>query len=209
MAGLEDVAGEVQQGLWSAQGIGPLAQSANPTAPARSNVAFLGVSGNGDGALAATGVCASVMIPVVPGDVISTVNLPIGATAGATLTHGFAALYSGIATPALLAQSTDIGTTAAITHEAIYPMALASPVQITEAIAPGGFIYASVMFAQSAGTIPTVVGVTLLATAAAYQWFTGGPLFYAATHGSSLTTTAPSTIASPAVKAFAPHVVLS
>ena len=76
-------------------------------------------------------------------------------------------------------------------------------------MSPGGFIYASVSFSQSSGTIPTVVGTTLLATGAQYQWFTSGPLFYCATHGSAVGGTAPATIASPAVKAAVPYVVLT
>lgn len=204
-----DSAQQMMAAVWQQAFLGQVSQSGNLDVPARSNLQYLGYSGNSDGAFAATGIAAAVAIPVVQGDVISTINVPVGATAGATITHGFAALYSGIATPALLKQSTDIGTTAAITAEVLYPFALTAPVTITQANAPNGFVYASVAFAQAAGTIPTVVGVTLLNSAAAYQWFATGPLFLAATHGSGLSTTAPATIASPSAKAFAPYVVLT
>jgi hypothetical protein len=150
----------------------------------RTNARWLGISGVSDGALAATGVACAVPVPVEVGDIISKVSLLVGATAEATGTHAFAALYSGIATPALLGQSVDN----------------------TSANAPNGFVYASIMVAG--GTIPTAASVAV-PTAVGYQWFSSGPLFLSATHGSGLTATAPATIASPAAKAVAPLVFLT
>ncbi|MGP0053660.1 MAG: hypothetical protein ACLPZR_33130 [Solirubrobacteraceae bacterium] len=206
---LADNSEQLLANLWAETFLGNVAQVANPGVPARSNIRFLGVSAQADQALATTGVCLATPIPVVEGDVITNVNVPIGATAGATLTHGFAAIYSGIGVPALLGQSTDIGATAAIVHEKVYPFALATPIQVTPANAPNGFVYASISFSQSAGTIPTAVGAVLLATAAHYQWFATGPLFFSATHGSAVGGTAPATIASPAVVATCPFVILT
>ena len=60
-----------------------------------------------------------------------------------------------------------------------------------------------------ATSTPTLASATV-ATAVAYQWYTNAPLKMGAlTHGSSLTTTAPATIASPTAQAVTPIVVLS
>lgn len=202
---IADPAMQMRASLWSDPFLGGLAQSGNSGAPARTNGVYIGFGGLTDGALAATGVCAGVAIPVVPGDVISAINLPIGATAGATMTHQFAALYSGIATPARLAQSTDT-TSAAIAASATAVWTLATPVTITSTNAPNGFVYASIGI--TASTIPTAaVGGT--ATGINYQWFSSAPLFWSFTHGSAVGATAPATIASAAAKAVAPIVILT
>ena len=172
----------------------------------RSNLEWFGLANPTDGALAATGVGCAVPIPVENGDVITKVTILAGATAEATGTHAFAALYSGIATPALLAQSADVIGAAAIAASAAYTFTLSSAVQITPANAPNGFIYASI--AVTAGTVPTAAVVST-PTAIGYQWFANGPLFLAATHGSGLNGTAATTIASPSAKAVAPLVFLS
>jgi hypothetical protein len=149
--------------------------------------------------------CA-VAIPVEVGDTFTKISILAGATAEATGTHAISALYSGIATPALLAQSTDVTGAAAVAASAKYTFTLASAVTVTAANAPGGFIYASIAFA--AGTVPTALTFSI-PTAVGYQWYSNGPLFLSATHGSSLTATMPATIASPAAKAVAPAVFLS
>ena len=174
--------------------------------PARSNAYALGLSGDNDGALAATGVCNAVAVPVEVGDTISKISIFAGATAEATGTHAFAALYSGIAVPVLLAQSADNVGAAAIAASARFDFLLATPVVITSAIAPNGFVYASV--AVTAGTVPTAASVNT-PTAVSYQWYATAPLFFSATHGSAVGGVAPATIASPAAKATTPIVVLA
>lgn len=174
--------------------------------PARSNLEYPIMGNPTDGALAATGVSFSVPIPVEIGDVITKVSILVGGQAEATGTHQFAALYSGIATPALLAQSADNVTAAAAGASARFDSTLASAVTVTAANAPGGFIYASVCF--TAGTVPTAL-VCSIPTAVGYQWFTGGPLFLSATHGSAQGATAAATIATPSAKAVAPIVFLT
>lgn len=172
----------------------------------RSNLEWFGLANPTDGALAATGVGCAVPIPVEVGDLISKISILAGATAEATGTHAIAALYSGIATPALLAQSADNTGAAAVAASARFDFTLQSAVAITPAIAPNGFIYASIAIA--AGTIPTAAVVSI-PTAIGYQWFSNGPLFLSATHGSSIGATAPATIASPSAKAVAPLVFLT
>jgi hypothetical protein len=172
----------------------------------RSNMEWFGLANPTDGALAATGVGCAVPIPVENGDVISKITILAGATAEATGTHAFAALYSGLATPALLAQSADNTGAAAVAASAAFTFTLATPQTITATNAPNGFVYASI--AVTATTVPTAAVVSI-PTAVGYQWFTNGPLFLAATHGSALAGTAATTIASPAAKAVAPLVFLS
>lgn len=171
----------------------------------RSNMELFGIGNVTDGALAATGVAAAVAVPVQVGDVVSKISILAGATAEATGTHTFAALYSGVATPALMAQSTDNTTAAAVAASARFDYTLATAQTITPALAPNGFVYASIVV--TATTVPTAASVSV-PTAVGYQWFATGPLFLAATHGSGLTTTAPATIATPSAKAVAPIVFL-
>lgn len=187
--------------------VGLTSNATQPNLPPRSNAEFQCLSGGWtDGALAATGIGCAVAVPVEVGDPLSKVSLLVGATAEATGTHAFAALYSGVATPALLAQSVDNTGAAALAASARFDFTLASTVYVTQAMAPGGFLYASV--AITAGTVPTAA-VSAIPTAIGYQWFTAGPLFIAATHGSALGATAPATIASPSAKAVAPIVFLT
>ena len=186
--------------------LGNAANATQSNIAARSNAEVVGLNALTDGAALTTQVATAVAIPVEVGDVITKVTVFVGATAAGTPTNQFAALYSGIATPALLAQSTD-GTTGAIAASGAFTFTLASPVLITAANAPQGFIYASVMV--KATSTPTLASATV-ATAVAYQWYANAPLKMGAlTHGSSLTTTAPATIASPAAQAVTPIVVLS
>jgi hypothetical protein len=174
--------------------------------PARSNLEYFGLGNPTDGALAGTGVACAVPIPIDVGQIVTKISIFAGATAEATGTHLFAALYSGIAVPALLGQSTDNTGAAAVAASARFDFTLASAVVITPAMAPNGFVYASIVVV--AGTVPTALTVSV-PTAVGYQWYTTAPLFLSATHGSALTTTAPATIATPAAKAVAPIVVLS
>lgn len=186
--------------------LGQTTNVAANTTPARSNAEYLSLGTLTDSALAATGVGCFVPIPVDVGTTISKVSVFVGATAEATGTHAFAAIYSGIATPALLAQSADNTGAAALAASARFDFTLQTAQTITAAQAPNGFIYAGV--AITATTIPTVASVAV-PTAVGYQFYSTGPLFLAATAGSSLAGTAAATIASPAARTPAPIVVLT
>lgn len=186
--------------------VGLTANATQGNIAVRSNAEWPALGNWTDGALAATGVGAAVAVPVEVGDTFTKVSLLVGAAAEGTGTHAFVALYSGIAVPALLAQSTDLtGATAVGPVNARFDFTLASAVTVTQANAPGGFIYASI--AVTATTVPTVATASI-PTAIGYQWYTAGPLFLAATHGSALNATAAATIASPAAKAVAPIMFL-
>ncbi len=177
----------------------------NSTAPARSNLEYLGLSTLTDGVSAATGVCWSVAVPVDIGEVYSKVTVLVGATAASTPTHSFAACYSGIATPALLAQSAD-ALTGAIAASAAYTVTLATAQLATAANAPYGFWYVS---GSQTATAASTLAAIATPTAVGYAWTTNGPLFFSATHGSAVAGTAPATIATPAAKAVAPIVILT
>lgn len=174
--------------------------------PARSNAEYLGFGGWTDGALAATGVLAAVAIPVDWGQQFTKVSIFVGATGEGTGSHAFAALYSGIAVPALLAQSADTTGATAIAASARFDFTLASTVLASPTNAPNGFLYAGV--AITATQVPTAAVVST-PTAVGYQLSTNAPLFFSATAGSALGATAAATIASPTAKAVAPIVVLS
>ncbi len=194
--------------LWLDPFMGQLAQVLNPGVPARSNLQYLGISGHTDGALAATGVGCVVPVPVVNGDYISQVSVPIGATAGATMTHQFAALYGSQTAPASavpLAQSTDT-TSAAIAATKLATWTLATPVLVTPTNAPNGYLFAQI--AITATTVPTALVVTV-PTATAYAWLPGMPPFFAATAGSALAGTAANPLGTCTAKAAVPYVILS
>jgi hypothetical protein len=188
-----------------------LKNATNASVPARSNLEYLGMSTLTDGALAGSGILAAVPIPVDPGTVVSNITIVVGATAASTPTHSFAAIYSGIATPALIAQSAD-GTTAAIAASGVFNFTI-TPTVITAAQAPNGYIWAGVSI--TASTVPTAAAIST-PTAVGYQWFTGSttpkgssPVGLSVTAGSALNGTAAATIASPSAKAVAPIIILS
>ena len=171
----------------------------------RTNATVLGMQALTDGAALTTQVCTAVPVPVEVGDVITKVSVFVGATAAGTPTNSWAAVYSGVAVPALLNQSTD-GATAVIAASGRFDFTIPATM-VTAANAPQGFWYASVMV--KATSVPTLAAVTI-AAAVAYQWYTTAPLkMGAVTHGSALTATAPATIATPTAQAVTPIVVLS
>ncbi|MBL1100142.1 hypothetical protein [Streptomyces coffeae] len=151
-------------------------------------------TGLDDAATAASGVMCSVAIYLQDGDLITNLTFTSGGTAGATLSNQFAALYNGAG--ALLAQSAD-KTSEAWAADTAKTFALATAQRITKS----GIYYAAL--SVTASTVPTLVG-----SVGAKPFLTGeGNL--AQTSGSSLTGTAPATIANPAFKRHVPLVIAS
>ncbi|MFF3310485.1 hypothetical protein [Streptomyces sp. NPDC002952] len=141
---------------------------------------------------AASGVMCSVALYLQDGDTISNLTFISAGTAAATPTNYFVALYNGAGT--LLAQSAD-QLTAAWAADTAKTIPLATAQKITKS----GIYYAALSIAAS--TVPTLVG-----TIGAKPVLTGeGNL--AQTSGSSLTGTAPATIATPAFKRAVPLVI--
>ncbi|MDX3637681.1 hypothetical protein PV728_47425 [Streptomyces europaeiscabiei] len=143
-----------------------------------------------------TQVMTSVPIYLYAGDVITNVSFRSGATAADTPTNYFFALYSKAATPALLAQTAD-QTTTAWAANTTKTLALATVQTITES----GIYWVGIMVKATA--VPTLLG-TVAAPAVAT-----GERNLSQSSGSSLTTTAPATIATPTAKQFVPYVVLT
>jgi hypothetical protein len=186
--------------------LGGLSNAAQANIPARSNAEWFGTATMTDGALAATGIGCFVPVPVDIGTEISKISILVGATAGATMTHQFAALYAGTgAEPALIGQSTDT-TSAAIAEKTLAGWTLTKPALITAANAPQGFVYAEVCI--TASTVPTAASIGTPA-GVNYKWTTNGPLFLSFTAGSALGATAAATTGSPTAKVVAPIIVLT
>lgn len=174
----------------------------------RSNVEMLvGLNGLADTAAALTsGDLTVIALPVESGDQLSKVTVRVGATAAATPTHQFAAIYNSAG--ALIAQSTD-GTNAAIAASAEYTFTLASTVLIitgTGGNAPNGFVY--VALSVTAGTVPSLATVSI-AAAVDYQWGTNGPAQLCGVGGSAVAGTAPATLPTLTAQAAVPLVYVS
>lgn len=192
--------------MWEGLITGQVAQLLNPKLPVRSNIFELGAT-LADTSVAATGVGAVVPVRVVPGDKISQVRVPIGATAAGTPTHSGVGIYSGTpvaANATLLAKSKD-GLTAAIPAEKMFTFTLEEPLEITQAMAPNGYVY--VLVTVTATTTPTVQNVAI-ATTVHYPPFPNAPVFLGATAGSALNGVPPATLTGAAVSGKAPIVYL-
>lgn len=185
-----------------------LTNAVTPGMPARSNAEWFGLSTMSDGALAGSGIACVVPVPVDPAMIVSKITIIVGATPASTPTHSFAALYSGIAVPALLGQSAD-ALTGAIAASLPYTFTLATPQLITTNQAPNGFIYVAIAVTgtavNTAASISTPAGINN----GSAQWGANAPLFLSMTAGSALGATAAATVASPAAKAVAPIVFLT
>jgi hypothetical protein len=193
---------------WS--GFGQTSNTTQSDIAIRSNAAWAGLYGLTDAAsIITTGVMGSVPVPVEYGDVISTISFVVGATAGATLTQSITALFSGVpTTPTLLAQSTsNVAADGGFTASGLRTFTLQTPILITPANAPLGFVYAG--YSVTGTTMPTLASYGS-AAAVYYQWLSAQPLkgVAAVTHGSALGGTAPATIASATVAATTPLVIL-
>lgn len=171
----------------------------SPSGVLRSNVSRLESVSN----LSAltTQVMLSVAIPLQAGDVVTNLTFVSGDTAAGTPTNWWFALYSSASTPALLAQTADQTSTAWAANTA-KTVALATAQTITAA----GIYYASIMV--KATTVPTLAGVAVQNAVLAGAVVTGQKVL-ARTSGSSLTDTAPSTIASPTTVANVPLVIVT
>lgn len=146
-----------------------------------------------------TQVMLSTALYLRAGDVVTNLTFVSATTAAGTPTNWWFALYSPAATPALLAQTADQTSTAWAANTAM-TKALASPVTI----ATTGWHYAAIMV--KATTVPTLVGVALHNAVEAGAIITGEKVL-AQTSGSSLTDTAPATIATPTTVATVPLVI--
>ncbi|KAB8186869.1 hypothetical protein FH608_046100 [Nonomuraea phyllanthi] len=144
-----------------------------------------------------TQVMLSVALYLRAGDVVTNLTFKSGATAADTPTNWWFALYD--TEGALLAQTAD-QTTTAWAANTVKTLALSSAQTIEET----GVHYAGIMV--KATDLPSLVGASLGIAGASAGWFTGEKII-AQTSGSSLTTTAPATIATPTAVVNVPRVV--
>lgn len=175
----------------------------NPSTYYRANLPRLGLydsaSDTGHAALA-TGVMTAVAIKLVAGDVITNINFVTGATAGATITDSWAALYGPGATAAtqlLLGQSTTTGAGALAANTVI-----TKPLTAAYTVTTTGIHFVGI--SVTATTVPTLLG-----TVVAPIVVTGERALSKAA-GSGLSTTAPANLGvSAAAREFCPYVVLT
>lgn len=167
----------------------------SPSGVQRSNLDRLQCTGN----LSAltTQVMLSTALPLEAGDLVSNLTFVSGGTEAGTPTNWWFALYSP--SGALLAQSADQEDAAWAANTA-KTLALETPYLVPTA----GLYYAAVMV--KATTPPTLAGVAL-GNAALGGAVVAGMKAIAQTSGSSLTDTAPASIASPTGVANVPLVI--
>jgi hypothetical protein len=176
-----------------------VANPSNPNTWFRNNQPRIGLydsaSDTGQVALA-TGVMTAVRIKLFAGDVVTNISARSGATAAGTPTNYWFALYSNAGTPALLSQSAD-QTSTAWAANTTKTLALGA----AQTIGTTGFYWVAIMV--TATTPPTLLGSVGVAP------IVTGEANLSVTSGSTLTTTAPATLATPTVKQFVPYVVLT
>jgi hypothetical protein len=146
-----------------------------------------------------TQIMLSTAVTLQAGDTVTSIAFRSGATAAATPTNYWVALYSSAATPALLAQSAD-QLTAAWAANTTMDLALAT----AQLISTSGVYYAAIMV--KATTVPSLLCCVLGLAGAGGAILTGQKVL-AQTSGSALTTTAPATIATPTTVVNIPYCV--
>src|SRR6266852_3767843 len=107
---------------------------------------------NVDNAIGTTGLITAAAIWVNTGDVITKASICVGATAGATLTHKYFALYSNATVPALIGTQQADDTGAAMAANTVYTGTFGA----TFTVQTTGLIW--VAFCVTGTTIPTLIG---------------------------------------------------
>lgn len=180
-------------------GWGNVTDPASPDTFFRRNMPRLGLADSGgdtNHVALTTQVMTSVAVFLRAGDVISRISWRSGVTAANTPTNYWSALYSAAGTPAKLSQSADKTNTAWAANTTM-PFDLAA----AQTIPVDGIYWASLMVKATA--VPTLLGCI------GAPGIVTGEGNLCVSSGSSLTDTAPDTIASPTAKNFVPYVVLT
>lgn len=145
-----------------------------------------------------TQVLLSTPIHLEAGDLVSNLTFMSATTAANTPTNWWFALYDDGTTPALVGQTADQTTTAWAANTAM-TKALATAYLVPRS----GIYYAAIMVKATA--VPTLVGASVHHANVAGAIVSGQKIL-AQTSGSSLTDTAPATIATPTTVATIPYV---
>jgi hypothetical protein len=151
--------------------------------------------------IGATGIMTSVAVPLQAGDIVTNITFRSGTTAANTPLNWWFALYSSASTPALLAQTAD-QTTTAWAASTTKTLALATPQTITTT----GIYYAALCMVATAQI--TCAGMILPHLDLSTGLLTTEKAL-SQSSGSSLTSTAPATIATPTKLVGVPYVVLT
>lgn len=147
-----------------------------------------------------TQVMTSVAVPLQAGELVTNLTFKSGATAANTPTNWWFALYDTSSTPALIAQTAD-QTSTAWAANTVMTKALSTAYRVPTT----GIYYAAIMV--KATTPPTLLGASVGLAGASASILSSKVL--AQTSGSSLTDTAPATIATPTAIATVPLAVLT
>lgn len=151
--------------------------------------------------IGATGIMTSVAVPIQAGETITNITFRSGSTAANTpLNWGFA-LYSNATTPALLAQTAD-QTTGAWAADTVKTLAL----QTAQLITVAGVYYAALWMKATAQI--TCAGTILAHLDISTGYFSTDKAL-SQSSGTTLTTTAPATIATPTKLIGVPYVILT
>lgn len=174
--------------------------AAMPTAGTfyRSNLPRVGLydsAGDTGNVALTTQVMTSTPLMLAAGDVVTNLSFVSGATAAATPTNYWVALYDTSATPALIAQSAD-QTSTAWAANTVKTLALSSPYTVPKT----GVYWAAIHV--KAGTVPSLLGAV-----AAPPILTGERRMAQTSGGGTLTATAPATITSASAANFVPFCV--
>lgn len=175
----------------------------SPTTAATYSDNFPRYLAGGNLAALTTQVMTSVAVPVNAGDIVSSITFISATTAAGTPTNYWFALYDGSGT--LLAQTAD-QLTAAWAANTPKTLALAT----AQNIARPGLVFAAIMV--KATTVPTLSGLDVRSTVIAGTTAStalASVAILSQTSGSSLTTTAPGTIATPTTATVVPYAILT
>lgn len=145
-----------------------------------------------------TQVMLTVAVPLQAGDLVSNITFKSGATAADTPTNWWFALYD---TSLAKVGQTDDQTSTAWAANTVKTLALTTPYRVPST----GVYYAGIMV--KASDLPSLIGKSVGIAGAAASILSSKVL--AQTSGSSLTDTAPATIATPTTIASVPLAILT
>ena len=155
-----------------------------------------------------TQVMTNTAVFLAAGDLITNVTFLSGAVAAGTPTNWWFALYDNQTTPALVGQTAD-QLTAAWAASTVKTLPLTLPgagFTVPFRVQASGIYYVACMV--KATTVPSLVCQTLFAAGMSTGIISGQKTLVSSS-GAALTTTAPTTIATPAAAASRPYAVLN
>jgi len=186
---------------------GQLSNATQSNIRAFSNADWYGFTVIDSAAGGVSAVANAVAVPVDTGVVISAATILCGAAAG-TVTNANAQLFSGTATPAALGtQSTNVSGSTPFSVNTAYKFTFGTPVLITQANAPGGFVYFSLGLTNSVPPSFASASTPVAINTSPSQFGASAPVLAAKFTGGGATQ--PATLVSPTTVAAATLVWLT